>query len=306
MKYSIWTTLLKFALGAIGGTIYAPLVQWLLDGLQNNNWAMNPDAQALTITLISAAAAGLYAAGKNWWNNYAMPRMARIKFVKMLAIGGACGVLIGAQGCMTAGTGTPLAFGKPAKMSTEIKTQMPPEVDPVSGALVPGESYCAKIEKELPAGTDLEGQDNLHFGIGVGGDWDITLGQAAGYSSHGQAQGLLEFSKVNAQLQRDQQAQAWGSIMPFLSLVAPEAADQAGVAAFILAGAPRRIVAHPRRASDRKVGTHAVDQPDETVVEDINLVHTRRSRLLISRSRYQRAFCRSSRRSPFRPARAMY
>jgi len=228
MKYSIWITLLKFALGAIGGTIYAPLVQWLLDGIQNNNWVMNPDAQALTITLVSAAAAGLYAAGKNWWNNYLVPRMDRIKFMKMLAIGGACGLMIGTQGCMTAGTGTPLAFGKPAKMSTEIKTQMPPEVDPVTGALIPGESYYAKIEKELPAGTDLEGQDNLHFGIGATGDWDITLGQAAGYSSQGQAQGLLEFSKVNAQLQRDQQAQAWGSIMPFLSLVAPEAAALIG------------------------------------------------------------------------------
>lgn len=77
MKYSIWITLLKFALGAIGGTIYAPLVQWLLDGIQHNNWTMNPDAQALTITLISAAAAGLYAAGKNWWNNYAMPKLGK-------------------------------------------------------------------------------------------------------------------------------------------------------------------------------------------------------------------------------------
>lgn len=224
MKYSIWITLLKLLLGALGGSIYAPLAQWVIDGVQNNNWTMNPDAQSVTITLISAAAAGLYAAGKNWWNNYALPRMDRIKFMKMLAIGGACGLLIGAQGCMTAGTGTPLAFGKPAKMSTEIKTQMPPEIDPVSGALVPGESYYAKIEKELPAGTDLEGQNNLHFGIGAGGDWDITLGQAAGYSSQGQAAGLLEFSKVNAQLQRDQQAQAWGSVMPFLSLIAPEAA----------------------------------------------------------------------------------
>lgn len=225
MKYSIWITLLKLLLGALGGSIYAPLVQWVIDGVQNNNWTMNPDAQSVTITLIAAAAAGLYAAIKNWWSNWGKHHIKLPLFSTMFVFAVSVAML---QGCMTAGTGTPLAFGKPAKMSTEIKTQMPPEIDPVSGALVPGESYYAKIEKELPAGTDLEGQDNLHFGIGAGGDWDITLGQAAGYSSQGQAAGLLEFSKVNAQLQRDQQAQAWGNIMPFLSLIAPEAAALIG------------------------------------------------------------------------------
>jgi len=213
VQYSFVVTLMKGLVAGAGGGLVGALLTWIVDGVSTGDWSMKPETQGLLITAISAGAASLWVMLKNYLKQ-------KWGLILPLLV---CAVAL--QGCMTAGTGTPLAFGKPAKMSTEIKTQMPPEVDPVTGALIPGESYYAKIEKELPAGTDLEGQDNLHFGIGAGGDWDITLGQAAGYSSQGQAQGLLEFSKVNAQLQRDQQAQAWGSIMPFLSLLAPEAAS---------------------------------------------------------------------------------
>lgn len=228
MKYSIWITLFKFALGALGGTIYAPLVQWLLDGIQHNNWTMNPDAQAVTITLISAAAAGLYAAGKNWWNNYALPKMDRVKLIKMIAIGGACGLLIGTQGCMTAGAGAPGSIKKPSEFHTEFSSKQPPSIDPISGALIPGEEYSYKSDKKFGAGVDTKGQDTVDFGIDADNSWHMRAGQNSDFSSQGQLQGLVEYLKINAQLQQQQQAQAWGSIMPFLSLVAPDAAALIG------------------------------------------------------------------------------
>lgn len=211
-KYVPAVTVVKGIVGGMGIGSVGILIAWALDAATTGNFEMT----AVQSAALAAVAGAVWVAVKNF---------AKVKlgwnWLPVLA----CVAML--QGCVTAGGGKG-KMDEPAILNTTIETQQPATIDPVTGAIIPGERYYAKIEKSLPAGTDLEGQDNLHFGIAEDGYWDITLGQNAGYSSQGQMQGLIEYSKVNAQLQRDQQAQAWGSIMPFLSLIAPEAAALIG------------------------------------------------------------------------------
>src|SRR4051794_21396729 len=51
-----------------------------------------------------------------------------------------------------------------------------------------------------------------------------------------------------------------------------DTADQAAIAALVLPGPPGGVVAHAGGPDDGQVGAHRVDQPDEAVVQDVDLV----------------------------------
>src|SRR5262245_45052 len=76
-------------------------------------------------------------------------------------------------------------------------------------------------------------------------------------------------------------------------MILPKIVDQPCVAALVLASTPCGVVGNTGRASYRQIAAHGINAPHESVVENLDL-HLPPSSVDISRSKYQRAFFRSS------------
>jgi len=194
---------------AVGTAGITAVVMWVAKAIQTGNWMPTEDIKGTLIVLATAAVLGALVAFRNALKNYWGFDVSKWFGVLL------CVTML--QGCV--GLGMPGALSKPAEMYSEIKTQMPPEVDPVSGAVTPGESYSYISKKRLPAGTDLEGQDNLDIGIDPDGSWHIRQGQTAGFSSQGQLGGIKDYITTNAQVQSQsiETGREWGKLFATFS-----------------------------------------------------------------------------------------
>ena len=74
MQYSVLTTILKgvFGAGASGGV--ALIALWMYNGFTTDDWTVTPEV-SLAITAASAAS---WAVFKNWWKNYAVPKVNKM------------------------------------------------------------------------------------------------------------------------------------------------------------------------------------------------------------------------------------
>ena len=190
MQYSVLTTILKGVFGAGASGTAGVLILWAYNGFATNDWTVTPEASIA----IAAAAAAVWAVAKNWFKNYVVPKMDRIKFMKMLAIGGACGLMIGAQGCATM---VPAVGGK-----TEIETTFSDVVGPDG---VQNTQYNQKLK--APAGVEAKDLASMTYDWNPDQSGSISVSSDRSADTMGQAELLKSaFEANNAQVNMLMQA----------------------------------------------------------------------------------------------------
>lgn len=175
-----WQTLLtKAGVNSVVVTLIAGCAQWVTHGKATGDWTPPADLQTALMSLLAGAMAALWAAGKNWSKNHPASPFAKL-FGAVLLV-----VLL--QGCATA---TPALAGK-----TNLTTKFSDVVTPDGGQNTQYEQTV-----KAPAGVQLENIASMGYKWNPDGSGDIAIASAPKADTQGQADALVQVSKMQAEL----------------------------------------------------------------------------------------------------------